>query len=173
MIIVTYDEHGGFFDHVSPPSMVTKAPNGEYEDFQSLGVRVPALIISPFVEKGTTFHGQLDHTSILKFIGQVFGGGSYTPDVDQRGVGSVWDVLNVPNRMRLLRQHRRTSLIIWHGRSSQQATHPESQPITRVPNRSKLLWTKCKTRCQLRPQQSFQSYKGRYLVRKESYENQI
>jgi phospholipase C len=97
VIIVTYDEHGGFFDHVSPPSQITKAPNGEYDDFQSLGVRVPALIISPLVAKGTIFHGQLDHTSILKFIGQVFGGGSYTPDVDERGVGSVWDVLNVAN----------------------------------------------------------------------------
>lgn len=97
VIIVTYDEHGGFFDHVSPPALVTTAPNGEYEDFATLGVRVPALIISPFVEKGTIFHGVLDHTSILKFIGQVFGGGSYLPEVDNRAVGSVLDVLNVAN----------------------------------------------------------------------------
>jgi phospholipase C len=96
VIIVTYDEHGGFFDHVSPPPVKTQAPSKEYDDFETLGVRVPALIISPFVQKGTVFHGQLDHTSILKFIAQVFGDGSYSPEVDQRDVGSVWDVLNVP-----------------------------------------------------------------------------
>jgi phospholipase C len=97
VMIITYDEHGGFFDHVSPPDLVTTAPNNEYTAFQTLGVRVPALIVSPFVEKGTVFQGLLDHTSILKLIGQVFGGGLYSADVDARKVGSVLDVLNVNN----------------------------------------------------------------------------
>jgi phospholipase C len=94
--IVTYDEHGGFFDHVSPPLIPTEpTPDAEYAKgpFNSLGVRVPAFVISPFVQPGTTFSHTLDHTSILKLIGQVFGNGRYLPVVDQRPVGSVLDLL--------------------------------------------------------------------------------
>jgi len=96
VMIVTYDEHGGFFDHVSPVSLKTKPPAGRrYPAFETTGVRVPALIVSPFVTAKTVFHGLLDHTSILKFIAQIFGQGLYSPEVDQRPVGSVWDVLNM------------------------------------------------------------------------------
>jgi len=96
VMIITYDEHGGFFDHVPPIPLITQPPQGvNYPVFESSGVRVPALIVSPFVKAKTVFHDVLDHTSILKFIGQVFGGGSYSPEVDQRPVGSVLDVLNV------------------------------------------------------------------------------
>src|ERR1700736_1145740 len=93
--IVTYDEHGGFFDHVSPPSATTMPPPGSAytNPFQSLGVRVPAFVISPFVKPGTVFSGDLDHTSILKFVAQVFGDGSYNQYVDKRPVGSVSDLL--------------------------------------------------------------------------------
>ena len=42
-MIVTYDEHGGFFDHVSPPAIRTDPPPGiNYPGFDTLGVRVPA-----------------------------------------------------------------------------------------------------------------------------------
>lgn len=43
VMVVTYDEHGGFFDHVSPPNILTPAPAGEYLPFASLGVRVSGL----------------------------------------------------------------------------------------------------------------------------------
>ncbi len=96
VMIVTYDEHGGFFDHVSPPTVRTVPPPGAVysTSFECLGVRVPAFVISPFVKPGTVYSGDLDHTSILKFVAQVFGDGSYNPDVDQRHVGSVLDVLS-------------------------------------------------------------------------------
>jgi phospholipase C len=69
LMIVTYDEHGGFYDHVAPPTATDDHP-----DFQRLGVRVPALLISPLVAPGSTstavlggdFH--FDHTSIMKTI---------------------------------------------------------------------------------------------------------
>ncbi len=67
LLIVTYDEHGGFFDHVPPPATI--APDGkvaEY-DFARLGVRVPTILVSPWVEKSvcsTVF----DHTSILRYV---------------------------------------------------------------------------------------------------------
>lgn len=97
VMIVTYDEHGGFFDHVSPPLLRTEPPPGAHyaAGFDTLGVRVPAMVISPFVTPGTVSHDRFDHTSILKFIGQKFAAdGLYSDTVDQRPVSSVAEVLN-------------------------------------------------------------------------------
>ena len=78
-LIVTYDEHGGFYDHVAPPPAAKVSP----ESLETYGVRVPAFIVSPWVKGGTVFGkdgdtqtpsngpGQslhFDHTSILKTI---------------------------------------------------------------------------------------------------------
>jgi phospholipase C len=58
---------------------------------------VPAFVISPFVQAKTTFSGLLDHTSILKFLGQRFGKDArYSDVVDARPVGSVADLLMGP-----------------------------------------------------------------------------
>jgi len=101
-MIVTYDEHGGFFDHVSPPGVITPAPDDAHSNpgFASLGVRVPAIVVSPFVSAGSVCDKQLDHTSILKFIGQKFGDRNgkprgYWSQVDERDVCSVYDVLDL------------------------------------------------------------------------------
>lgn len=94
VMIVTYDEHGGFFDHVPPAAVSTDAPTGAtYSPFTTTGVRVPGIVISPWVDPGQVYKGILDHTSVLKFIGQLFGGGSYSSAVDAREVGSVSAVL--------------------------------------------------------------------------------
>ncbi|MBV9002953.1 MAG: hypothetical protein JO304_28110, partial [Solirubrobacterales bacterium] len=69
LLIITYDEHGGFYDHVVPPPAVDDHPN-----FQRHGVRVPALLVSPLVRRGSTSSSLLgsdfffDHTSIIKTI---------------------------------------------------------------------------------------------------------
>jgi phospholipase C len=102
VMIVDYDENGGFFDHVSPPLIPTAPqPDAGWTDttpFASLGVRTPAYVISPFVKAGATSHALLDHTSVLKFIGEKFGtGGSYLPVVDARPVQSLSDVLDFTN----------------------------------------------------------------------------
>jgi phospholipase C len=80
-LIVTYDEHGGFFDHVKPPETVSPdginspRPDDNFHNltppsfsFDRLGVRVPALIVSPWVEKGVVESGPLQHTSILRTV---------------------------------------------------------------------------------------------------------
>ena len=97
MMIVTYDEHGGFFDHVSPVELTTLPPDGAtYPPFTTSGVRVPAFILSPFVGPTQIYSKTLDHTSILKFLGQRFDPkGSYSLLVDQRPVQSVLDVINL------------------------------------------------------------------------------
>jgi len=95
LTIVTYDEHGGFFDHVSPPGIPTLAPQGaRYTTaFKTLGVRVPACVISPFVKAGGICRDLLDHTSVLKLLGEMFGNGHYSPEVDGRPVGNLSHML--------------------------------------------------------------------------------
>ena len=95
VMIITYDEHGGFFDHVAPPALETVAPPGaSYPPFETLGVRVPAYIVSPFAKSSSVCHQLFDHTSILKLLGDKFGGGSYSDTVDRRPVRSLAEALD-------------------------------------------------------------------------------
>lgn len=71
MLVVTYDEHGGFADHVPPPRTAPQAAEGP--TFSWLGARVPALVVSPHVGRGLASHRTFDHTSILKTIFTRFG----------------------------------------------------------------------------------------------------
>ncbi|HWW05742.1 acid phosphatase [Collimonas sp.] len=58
LIVVTYDENGGFWDHVAPPKGDRWGP----------GTRLPAILVSPYVKKGSVDHTQYDTASILRFI---------------------------------------------------------------------------------------------------------
>jgi phospholipase C len=77
LLLITYDEHGGNFDHVAPPYGAVAPDNsvGEFEfKFDRFGVRIPALLISPLIEKGTVFRpqaGVVDHTSVLKTLAEL------------------------------------------------------------------------------------------------------
>lgn len=76
LLIITYDEHGGCYDHVSPPINAVPPDNsvGEYGfDFKRFGPRVPTVLVSPLISAGTVFRVAVnsmpfDHTSILKTI---------------------------------------------------------------------------------------------------------
>ncbi|HVA77445.1 MAG TPA: alkaline phosphatase family protein [Candidatus Binataceae bacterium] len=95
-LIVTYDEHGGFFDHAQPLAIETTAPGDRYPVFETSGLRVPGIIVSPLVTAGTCCHSNFDHTSILKLLGEKFGRGSgYSPEVDRRNVKSLSDALEL------------------------------------------------------------------------------
>jgi phospholipase C len=61
VLVVVYDEHGGFYDHVPPPKI------DDDSGYTTLGVRVPALIVGPRVEK-MVCHQVFDHTSLIKTI---------------------------------------------------------------------------------------------------------
>ena len=63
LIVVTYDENGGMWDHVAPPKIDRWGP----------GTRVPTLIVSPFAKKGFIDHTVYDTTAILKLIETRFG----------------------------------------------------------------------------------------------------
>lgn len=82
LLLITYDEHGGFFDHEVPPGMTGAGVPGAFprlhpEGPQHLGVRVPALVVTPWIDAGTVLHTTFDHTSILKTILQRFAPADY------------------------------------------------------------------------------------------------
>ena len=77
LLVVVYDEHGGFFDHVPPPDPVPN-PDGKVAtdppfDFTRLGVRVPAILISPWVGKGLIDSTVYEHASIPATVRTLFG----------------------------------------------------------------------------------------------------
>ncbi len=69
LLLITYDEHGGFFDHVAPPT----TPDAEGPDYQQQGFRVPSLVIGPHVRKGCVVHTVFDHASFAATVCRKFG----------------------------------------------------------------------------------------------------
>ena len=63
LLIITYDEHGGFYDHVKPP----KVKAGDGSKYPTFGVRVPAFVVGPRVRQEVC-HTQFDHTSLIATI---------------------------------------------------------------------------------------------------------
>jgi len=69
MFIITYDEWGGFFDHVPPPIVPDdRASQNDQENFGQAGFRVPTILASPYARPGFVDHRLYEHTSILRFI---------------------------------------------------------------------------------------------------------
>jgi phospholipase C len=82
MLIITFDEHGAFFDHVPPPSAIPPGGDQRYAnaanhfDFDRLGVRVPAIVVSPYTNRNTVIghspEEPYDHTSIPATVAKRF-----------------------------------------------------------------------------------------------------
>lgn len=84
ILAIVYDEHGGLYDHVTPPATVNPdgkntgdpgenvAPDIPPFDFTRLGIRVPAIIVSPYIEAGTIDSNVYDHTSIIATARKLF-----------------------------------------------------------------------------------------------------
>lgn len=68
LLVITYDEHGGFFDHVPPPLTVDKDPS-----FRQLGFRVPSIVAGPFVKRGCVVSTPFEHVSVVKTLRTRFG----------------------------------------------------------------------------------------------------
>jgi phospholipase C len=84
LLFIVYDEHGGFYDQMPPPASkppgdaplnVDKAkfPPSPPFAFDQYGIRVPAVVVSPWIKPGTVTHGLYDHTSIIRTVYDVFG----------------------------------------------------------------------------------------------------
>lgn len=80
-----YDEHGGYYDHVPPPAAIAPDaippntnPGDEPGGFDLYGMRVPAIVVSPFAKAGYVSSVVHDHTSVLKFLETKFNLGAMT-----------------------------------------------------------------------------------------------
>jgi phospholipase C len=78
LMILMYDEHGGFYDHVPPPAAPAPGDraiaglNRHGFTFEQLGVRIPAVIISPYTQRGVIDHTAYDHSSVPATLAKVF-----------------------------------------------------------------------------------------------------
>ena len=76
LLIVVYDEHGGYFDHVPPPPALkpdgippfVRPGESIYDGFARYGFRVPAIVIGPYAKRNHVSHVLYDHTSVLAFL---------------------------------------------------------------------------------------------------------
>jgi phospholipase C len=68
LLVITFDEHGGYFDHVPPPAVADPR-----EGFRRLGFRVPALVVGPSVRAGAVVSTPFEHASIAATLGRRFG----------------------------------------------------------------------------------------------------
>lgn len=114
LLLVVYDEHGGFYDHVYPPRAVPPDDHEEEFHFRRLGLRVPAVLVSPWVRR-TVVPTRFDHTSLLRYLIDKHGLGplgrraaaanSFAPELLRlkRPRSDVPDRLDVPRAIRLRR----------------------------------------------------------------------
>ncbi len=96
VVFVTWDDFGGFYDHVAPPQV----------DQFGLGPRVPLLVISPYAKAGYVSHTVYDHTSVLKFIETRYGLPSLTSrDAAANNMLDSFDFAQPPQAPLLLKPH--------------------------------------------------------------------
>jgi phospholipase C len=106
VLLVTYDEHGGFHDHVPPLAVGAAYPEdlmhqvATYDPFLTTGPRVPGLAVSPLVPEGEVYSRNLDHTCILQFLADRFDNQQpYSAVVEQRAkqghYGRIADILTL------------------------------------------------------------------------------
>ncbi|WP_211339708.1 alkaline phosphatase family protein [Mucilaginibacter gracilis] len=104
LLLVLWDEHGGFYDHVAPPAAVApgdrtvNASLNQYGfDFKQYGVRVPAVIISPLIRKNTVDHRVYDHASVSATLHDLFDTDLMTErDANANSLMGLLDTANPP-----------------------------------------------------------------------------
>lgn len=98
LLVITYDEHGGFYDHVAPPKV------DDHEEHSTLGPRVPALVVGPRVRKHVS-HELFEHTSLIATILRRF-----ADDPEQALAAMPPRVRNAPHLGALLEAEPRTDI---------------------------------------------------------------
>jgi phospholipase C len=94
-IVLTWDDYGGFYDHVSPPHV----------DDYGFGPRVPAIVISPWAKRGVIDHDTMEFASVLKLIETLYGLKPLTArDANTSDMLSAFDFTQKPQPKLILRQ---------------------------------------------------------------------
>ena len=102
LLVITFDEHGGCYDHVpTPPPLATPPddkiippgePGGSGFLFNRFGVRVPTVLVSPLIETGTVCQTAFDHTSIIKTVANRWLNGEHLTERD-RNASDIGEIL--------------------------------------------------------------------------------
>jgi phospholipase C len=96
VVIVLWDDWGGFYDHVPPPQL----------DYEGLGIRVPMIVVSPYARAGYVSHTQYEFGSILKFIEYTFDLGSLgTTDVRANSITDAFNFRQSPRKFLKIQAH--------------------------------------------------------------------
>jgi phospholipase C len=103
-MLVTYDEHGGIYDHVPPPNCTpdgfvaqpTATLTGKPFHFDRLGVRVPAVLVSPWIPRGTVDNRIFEHASIPNSVTAVFAPGHEPRSPREKASPTFQDLLTLP-----------------------------------------------------------------------------
>jgi len=140
VFILTYDEHGGYYDHIGPPLQKIPNPDGKTAPlpkdpkwvtpfaFDRLGFRVPAVIASPWVVKGSIDSSQYQHTSVLATLKKLFGLKTFLTkrDASAQPFDALFNGLRTP-RDNYPAKLPRIALPPLPARGS--ALHPANQPL--------------------------------------------
>lgn len=95
-LVITFDEHGGTFDHVAPPATVPPDNSGAGEmgfEFDRLGCRVPTIVVSAYTAAGTVLHDEMHHGSVVNTLCRLHGLRPLTRR--DEGANPILDAVNV------------------------------------------------------------------------------
>ena len=96
VVIVLWDDWGGFYDHVPPPQL----------DYEGLGIRVPMIVVSPYARAGYISHTQYEFGSLLKFVEYTFNLGSLgTTDVRANSITDAFNFRQAPRKFVKIQAH--------------------------------------------------------------------
>jgi len=131
LLVITYDEHGGFFDHVPPPAAADDHGITRY------GPRVPAIVVSPFAGKASVSNTVFDHTSIIKTILTRFcsDANGAIPNMGARvaAANHLGELLSEPTARAAIPKSDYQPLIVeaakWHADMVQAGTHNQGDPL--------------------------------------------
>jgi phospholipase C len=122
LLLITFDEHGGYFDHVAPPSTIDLRPG-----FRQLGFRVPAIAVGPTVRQGAVVSTPLEHVSVAATLRARFGIESLSERMD-----ATADISDCIDPLRLGSPAppppRLDPVEVQKGAFSRLLSHPSSQP---------------------------------------------
>lgn len=133
LMVVFSDEHGGFYDHVPPPQISYTTKGDDAHTFNSLGPRIPGLIISPFVKEGQVCHQLLDHTSVLQLLAEKWTPGKpYSSTVEERrqkGINSISAALDTTLPLRAAPTPPQSKIMVSSALGDKIDTAPDMEPM--------------------------------------------
>ena len=99
-LFLVWDEWGGFFDHVAPPSVPDANQSSDLdENFGQMGFRVPAVVLSPYAKRGKVIHTRFGHESILRMVEDRFRLRPLTVrDAKANSIAAAFDFTRSPRR---------------------------------------------------------------------------